>query len=68
MVSAKIPGDSWFSRTLDTAGEVALAVDEGGKGTENSPDLGCFEAPPDFASSITLDDAERLISSLSGGR
>ncbi len=36
----------------DTAGEVTLAVDEGGKGTENGTDLGCFEAPPDFASSI----------------
>jgi len=39
---------------FDTAGEVTLAVDEGGKGTENGPDLGCFEAPPDFASSIVF--------------
>jgi len=30
------------------------AVDEGRKGTENGPDLGCFEAPPDFASSIKI--------------
>ena len=42
----------WLLHSGDTAGEVTLAVDESGKGTENGPDLGCFEAPPDFASSL----------------